>query len=668
MRVLAFALVTVSCLAPGSAYAQAVATTAGGASFEAMSLEDLLNVDLKVYSASKRAEDLSDTPAAIYAVTSDEIRRSGATSLPEALRVVPGLDVSRFNAWTWAISARGFSGQFNNKMLALMDGRELYSPLFGGVFWDAQDYLLADIEQIEVIRGPGGTLWGANAVNGVINVTTKSADKTQGLLATGLAGTEDRFRGAMRYGAKTGGLAWRAWGGYFVTDAGVIRSGARAPDAWDGGRGGVRVDWDLGAGSALMLSADGYANRMDAEVSQPIATAPFVSKVPATTHTSGADTIARYTKTFSDSSRLEVQGYYDHTSRIDPRGHEIRETGNVDVQQALRLGASDDLVAGVALRTTTQKWDDNPFVKLVPRGRTDLVASAFAQDELRLFDERLRLIAGSKFELNDYTGFEVQPTVRVSGKVAKTQTLWAAASRAVRTPARIESDAQVFYGIFPGPIYAYVKGNKDLKSVTLVALEAGWRAQVAGRASIDVALFDNQYSDVIAVNPANAETPVQQPDGSYKVLVPFTNERGGRVSGSEIAGQLVVNAQLTVSAQWTHIETKLSSYAQNNINDRPAAKDQANLRLYANITERVDYTFALYWSDTTGASRGVGAAITPARARMDMGLMARPWKNLEVTIFGQNLLDEHHPEIVNDFLFPTAEVERSFYGRVTTKF
>ena len=417
-----------------------------------------------------------------------------------------------------------------------------------------------------------------------------------------------------------------------------------------------------------MVEADASGNAMATELSIPIPDPPYIMRQPASARSSGANVLARWTEAISDSSHLQVQSYWDHTNRKDPRGNEVRDTADLDVQEALRLGEHDDLVAGAGVRSTTQTWKNNQFVQLDPLKKTDTFFNAYAQDELRLFRERLHLVVGSKFEHNPFTGFEIQPTGRVAWKISDTETFWAAISRAVRTPARIERDATVFYGVFPGPIYAYVRGRPNLHSTELVASEAGWRKQFLGRVSLDLAVFRNDYSSFLAVNPANAGTPTQNPDGSYRVEVPFSNERAGQVYGSELSGRWVVTPQLTAAGSWTHTETHLAALGVNNINERPAPKDQANFRLYASITESVDWTLAVYWSDTTGSPTGVGAAITPAWARMDTGLMIRPRKNIEVALWGQNLLDEHHAEITNDFLFRTTEVERSFYGRVTLRF
>ena len=404
-----------------------------------MSLEDLITY--QVYSVSKTKESLSQAPSAIQVITEDDIRRSGATSIPEALRLADNLTVAQRGAHEWVISARGFGTDLANKMLVMIDGRTVYTPLFSGVFWDRQNYLLSDIDHIEVISGPGGTLWGANAVNGVINIITKSAKDTQGVLVQQGFGTDPREYTAMRYGGKLGDdTSYRVYGTYFERANADYANNDDVNDSWQAGQGGFRTDTDVTPDDLLTLQGDYYRN---------------LEAVPTGRDavTNGSNLLSRWTHTVSDESKMSLQLYYDHTYLYDPvpafvigsttfapAGTLIDrlDTYDMDFQHRFRLDERNRIVWGIGFRHTRDTLTNSPSLGFYPDDLQSNLYSAFLQDEIMLLDN-LFLTLGSKVEHNSYTGFEYEPNVRLQLNITPHHTVWAAVSRAVRTPSRAET-------------------------------------------------------------------------------------------------------------------------------------------------------------------------------------------------------------------------------------
>src|SRR5882762_5609441 len=392
-----------------------------------LSIEQLMN--LEVTSVSKRPERLAQTASAIQVITQEDIRSSGASSLPEALRLASNLQVAQLDSRQWAISARGFNSTSANKLLVLIDGRTVYTPLFSGVLWDVQDVLLADVDRIEVISGPGATLWGANAVNGVINVITKDAKDTGGLLVTAGGGTEVRRLGSARYGGGLGAHArYRIYGKAFSRDSSLLPNGQDAADAWHMGQGGFRLDWDASASNRLGLQGDWY----DGRIAQPS---------PGHIAVSGGNVMAKWAHPISAKSDVTAQAYYDHTHRDIPGtfGEDL-DVYDVDLRHHAVLGARHDVVWGVGYRLINDHVTNTAALAFLPPHVARQWFTAFVQDEIPLRGEGLHLTLGTKIEHNDYTGFEIQPSGRVNWTFSPSHTLWAAISRAVRTPSRIRSE------------------------------------------------------------------------------------------------------------------------------------------------------------------------------------------------------------------------------------
>ncbi len=463
-----------------------------------LSLDQLMNIE--VMSVSRRPEHLFETPSAIQVITQDDIRRSGATSLPEALRLASNLQVAQVDARQWAISARGFNSTTANKLLVLIDGRTVYTPLFSGVFWDVQDVLLSDVDRIEVISGPGATLWGANAVNGVINVITKDAKETGGLLVTGGGGSELRGLGSARYGGGLGAHAnYRIYGKAFSRDATLLPNGQDTTDGWHMGQGGFRLDWEASAGDRLSLLSDWYGGR----IAQPS---------PGHIAVSGGNVIAKWAHPISAKSELTVQAYYDRTHRDIPGtfGEDL-DIYDIDVQHRAAVHARHNVVWGAGYRLMNDRVVNTAALAFLPPHVARQWFTAFAQDEIALASDRLHVTLGTKIEHNDYTGFEIQPSGRVNWTFSPSRTLWAAISRAVRTPSRIDRELYA-----PGQPPYYLAGGPDFRSENELAYELGYRHQ-QGALVLAFASFYSRYHGLRSleqVNPPNP-TPIVIANGQH---------------------------------------------------------------------------------------------------------------------------------------------------------
>ncbi len=415
----------------------------------AMSMEDLMN--MKVTSVSKRTQKVADAAAAIFVITQEDIRRSGATSIPEALRLAPGLEVARIDQNKWAIGSRGFNGRFDNKLLVLIDGRSVYTPLFSGVYWNIQDVLLEDIDRIEVIRGPGATLWGANAVDGGINIITKPAASTQSAIVKAGAGTEERGSGSVRYGGKMGDdTHYRIYGKYFDWGPSNYASGGTAHDAWDAIRGGFRADWTPAGSNSLTVQGDIYRSHYDETLTVPNLTGPnYSSTFPNDGEYSGGNILARWNHT-TEGGSMSLQAYYDNTTTVDHMLFEDHQNiFDIDFQDGFHAGNHQQFLWGLGYRSILDHNHSSFTVSLQPNQVNLNQFSAFVQDEISLVDNRLRLTLGTKLEHNTFTGFEVEPNARLLWNLSPKQSVWTAVSRAVRTPALTEHGLRLNSAVIP---------------------------------------------------------------------------------------------------------------------------------------------------------------------------------------------------------------------------
>ncbi|GAB4248509.1 TonB-dependent receptor plug domain-containing protein [Deferrisoma sp.] len=649
----------VSC--PPAAWAE------GGKGLAGLSLEELLSAE--VTTVSRRAELLSDAAAAVTVITAEDIRRSGVTSVPEALRLVPGVQVARIDANKWAVSARGFNGRFANKLLVLVDGRTVYTPLFSGVHWDAQDLLLEDIDRIEVIRGPGATLWGANAVNGVVNIVTRHAKDTQGTLVSVGGGNEEPGFLNLRQGFSSGSTFGRVWARAFGRDGSVDTEGREAHDAWQGLRGGWRLDGGMAGASTWTFEGEAYHERVQSRtralVGPDVPLAEFDEEDPVR----GAYVLARWNRWFSPTAQLSVQAYYDRTDRGSEVLGEVRDTWDLDLQHRFTLAGRHEIVWGLGARLTRDHLDGS-YAAEVPEGRrTDRLWSAFAQDEIDLVPGRLRLTLGSKFERNDYTGTEVQPNARALWVVAPRHRLWAAVSRAVRTPSRAEADIRFRMSRLaptpevPVPVEVHLVGNEEFGPETLTAYELGYRGAFGRTITADAAAYCHVYRDLRTVEPVGGPAP--GPEGVWVQEMTAGDRMRGTVYGAEVeAGwQPTPWWRLRLAYTWTVLRLTPQDGSRDRFSENAEGETPRNqVSLVSSWDLPAGWELDLWVRHVAGLPNLDVGAYTTA----DLRIGWQPTPGLVVSLVGQNLLDAAHPEFTPDILSTVpAEVERSVYARVT---
>jgi len=629
-----------------------------------LSLDDLMNVE--VTSVSKREQKLLEAPAAIYVLTTEDIHRSGATSIAEALRMVPGLQVAKISSNKWAITSRGSNSEFANKLLVLIDGRSVYTPLFAGVYWDVQDVLLEDIERIEVIRGPGAALWGANAVNGVINIITKNARDTQGGIITAGAGNQERGFGSIRYGGKIGtGAHYRVYAKYFDRDASLDEAGKDPADGWDVLRGGFRVDWDLSQSDSLTLQGDIYRGNIGQRLARTIGAAPFSESLDEKVRAEGGNVLARWSRMLSATSALSLQFYFDRTRSNEVLLGETRNTWDFDFQHNFAV-SRNEIVWGMGLRATSDNILSSFMIVVDPPSRTTSLFNLFVQDEITLVKNRLRLTVGSKFEHNAYIGFESQPSARLIWTPRKEHALWAAVSHANRTPSRVERDMRVNISVIPDMsgllTYFSLFGNREFRSEQLNSYELGYKFQPVGSVFLRVAMFLNDYNKLsrTLLGTPFFESAPQPPH----LVIPlrFDNAGASTTTGIEAAVDWSVAKRWKLAAAYTWFDqvsqTSASLGALGTLGDSP--RNQFNIRSFLN-----DCDAAVYYVDR------LPALAVPHYLRTDVRFGWRASESLEVSFTGQNLFDKSHLEFGGsqlDFGSNRIAVERSVFGKVIWRF
>ena len=657
------ALVPIYLLTVGAAPLRA-AEPPPGSELANLSLEDLMT--LEVTSASRKSQSLADTAAAIFVITQEDIRRSGVTNIPDALRMVPGVTVAQIDSSKWAVTARGFNGRFARKLLVLMDGRSVYTPLFSGVFWDVQETVLEDIERIEVIRGPGATVWGANAVNGVINIITRHAsDTTGGLIAAG-SGNHERGNVGARYGASLGEWgAIRVYGKYVNRAEQKTEDNRPADDGWDQARGGFRMDGRFGPNS-FTLHGDIYGGTERETFTLPDLTSPTFSGARSSdTKVGGGNILSRWTHSFTDDSEIALQLYYDKSLRDMPGFlNEKRHTVDVDLLHRFQWGKVQDIVWGFGYRFTEDRISGSPYLSFSPPNRSEKLFNAFLQDDITVIQDKLHLIIGSKFEHNDYTGFEVQPSGRLIWTPSEKVTLWSAVSRAVHTPSRGESDVTLQQSITPitiqtpagsqtVPLPIIIQGPGNLLAEELMAYEAGVRIQPGDRFTIDMTGFYNNYRRLVGVEtlPPSATQPY--------ILNMLRNNRKGETWGAELAADWRVFDPWRLAAAYSHITTS------NAAGFKPPAH-QVSLRSQLELTENVELDL---WGRFVDQSEDYLKSKLAGYVTLDVRLGWRPAKNLEVALVGRNLLHQRQQEFRPEFIqtLPSS-VGREVYGKITWTF
>lgn len=593
-----------------------------------MSLQELANIE--VTTVSKRPQPLANAAASVFVITSDDIRRSGAATLPEALRLAPNLQVARDNARNYAISARGGNGIFANKMLVLIDGRSVYTPLFAGIFWDAQDVVLEDVERIEVISGANTTVWGTNAVNGVINVITRKAGDTQGGLAVA-GGSNHEREGVLRYGGELpNGGHFRAYGKHVDVDDSELDSGFSADDGFRRNQAGFRADWNDADGE-VTLQGDAY----EGSLRQPGTRDIYIN---------GANLLSRFSKHLAEHSDVSLQAYIDHTTRDQPGAYDDHlTTFDIELKHAIQLAEVHDVVWGVGYRASFDRIDNDNNFAFLPQSKNLFRTNVFGQDEISLRPD-LRLTLGLRLSNNNYTGTEYLPNVRLGWNVTPNHLLWASASRAIRTPSRIDRD---FFAPANAP---FIKGGEDFDSEVAKTYEIGYRGQPLPSLSYSITAFYSEYDRLrtLTFNPA--------------ILgFEFDNQATGRTHGVETWGkwQVAENWRLAAGLVVQNVEVQPQAGSAIILPDNDP-NHYWQLRSSYDITPRHELDVML---------RGAGQLSQPhvdEYTTMDVRLGWKINRDLELALVGQNLIGHEHTEFNSQYdenLF-----DRRLYANLTWRF
>ncbi len=630
-----------------------------------MDISQLMQVKVSILGPS---ESVSQTPAAVSVVTQEDIKRSGAMNIPEALRLVPGMDVAQVDSSQWAVSARGFNDVFANKLLVMQDGRDLYTPLYSGVFWDVQGTMMEDIDRIEVVRGPGATLWGANAMNGVINVITKSAEDTQGLLASGGGGNQERGFADVRYGGAINSNAfYRVYGTYENHDANVMPDGSGANDSWQMARGGFRTDWNPTGDNLVTVQGDGYLGWLD-QVFWTLGPPPtFSTTNDEEMKVTGANVLGRWTHTVSDTSNFKLQAYYDYNERDAPDVFdETLHTFDLDFKHEFELGERNKFVWGLGYRLTIDREENNPTVSFEPDTETLNLYSGFAQDEIVLIKDRLSLTLGSKLEHNDYTGFEFEPGARVLWTPVEHQTFWASISRAVRTPSRAE-ESVILPQPLPGGGIALLTGTNSLQSEELIAYEIGYRTEPFSKLSLDLTAFYNDYTRLRSeqLMPYSGVGPPQ---------LYLANDLYGSTYGFEATATWRMTDWWQWQPSYTLLKSDLHERTVDNYADEASVaeiegsspENQFSIRSSMDLPHGVTFDTDLRYVDSLPAFNINSYFELDARIAWQIN------KNWEVSLVGQNLLHDQHaefgPSYVKTQLGQVTDIPRSVYLKLTCRF
>ena len=627
-----------------------------------LSLEQLGQIE--VTTASKVPVKASRTPAAIYVITQEDIRRSGATNIAEALRLAPGVEVARVDSNTWSIGVRGFESTLSRSVLVLIDGRSVYTPLFAGVYWQVQDTLLEDIERIEVIRGPGGTIWGANAVNGVINIITKRAQETHGTLVSTGGGNIDQGFVNFRYGAgNSKGLDYRVYGKVF-TRGPEFHPDHQQFDDWRMGQTGFRTDWDPHNHDRLTLQGDIYSGDAGQRVGITNYSPPSMTDVQQNAELSGGNLLGRWERELGSGSNMQLQTYYDRTNRKQPNFDESRDTFDIDFIHQLTLPGRQDFLWGLGARLSSGNASTVvPTVVFTPNHYTEKLYNAFIQDEIPIVGDQLSLTVGSKFLHNNYSGFEIEPTARLLWTPSSRQTVWGAVTRAVRTPSRIEEDLQITALLAANPpTFLRVIGNRKFSSESLIGYEAGYRSLVGPKFHVDFAFFYNNYDNLLSVEPGAPFSESTPPPPHTVIPFLFRNGLLGHTTGFEIAPDWTPTRtwRLRGSYSYLHIDLQKSGGSLDTSDSTQGSSPHHQVAIQSSL----DLPKKLEFDQTLRYVSALPAQLVGAYTTADVGFSWHVARSLDLSVVGQNLFQPHHPEFGGD-PGSLVGIERSAYIKLT---
>lgn len=597
-----------------------------------MSIEDLLKMN--VTSVTKVPEEIRKTSAAISVITSEDIRRSGATAVAEVLRWAAGVSVARNDANKWAISIRGFNGRAANKILVMIDGRSIYDPLFSGTLWETRDVFLDDVERIEVLRGPGGSTWGSNAMNGVINIITKDSKDTQGNLIVAGGGSEERAFSAVRNGGKiSDDTFYRVYGKYYNRDNAYLDTHA-SDDSYNG-QAGFRIDSKPDENNRAMLAGTIYNGDHDG-----------VEGIFNNVNGEGGSFQGKWEREVSRSSRISMNGYYDHIDAEAGLLEEKRDTGELNVQNENQIYDWFDLIASIQYRHTRDDIQNSERVSVDPLRRTDNLVSAGLTGKMELIKDKLDMRLGSKVEHNDYSDYEFQPDIGVSWLMDQDNTLWASVSKAVRIPSRLEND---FLITFPDPQTVLFRGNPSLDSEKLVSYQTGLRTTISKDLIAGISLFYNDYEDLIIAEGATIE-----------------NSAHGNTHGFELAGRLQATETWYLSAAYSLLQVDVDIDPGSSANTSEASLQEGNSpehQLFAssrlNLSDDWEFDCNLRYVDSLKDPQVDSYVVG------DVRLAYKIVKGLELAVVGQNIFERRHFEQGGS---NSSQVQQGVYGKLTWSF
>ncbi len=636
-------------------------------SLKELSLEQLGNIE--VTTATKTPAAVWKTPAAIYVITHEAIMRSGATSIPEALRLAPGVEVARIDSDKWSIGIRGFGSRLCRSVLVLIDGRTVYTTLLAGTYWEVQDTVMEDIDRIEVIRGPGGTIWGPNAVNGVVNVITKPASETQGSLVSVLGGNVEQGSVTLRQGGNRGTVNYRVYAKGF-NRAAQFHSDHREFDHWRAMQGGFRVDWLESQRDSFTLQGDIYDERAGESVVATTYAPPYSQVLDRNALLSGGNILGRWKRTFGEGKDIQLQIYYDRTNRYEPNFTDLRNTFDMDFLDRFRLADRQQITWGFGTR-----WSlgDNPVVvsglTFTPSPRTDHLYSAFLQDEISLVDQRLSLSLGTKLLDTNFTDPKFEPSVRLLYTPTEKQTLWAAFTHALRTPSDAEENFSLagFIGIAPTgmPFFARFNPNPTFRSEQLNGYELGYRRLLGSRLYLALSAFYNDYSSLFSEDITGPPFVESNPAPTHLLLpAEFGNGLLGETSGGEVAPEWQVTNFWRLRGSYSFLEMHIKK-APNSLDIGSGPGIEGSSPRHQLLTQSgfdlpkhfsVDLLYR-YVSALPGQS-------VPGYSSADVAVEWAPTPSFRLSVVGQNLLQPHHAEFGTD-PGTLVQIKRGAYGQIT---
>lgn len=623
-------------------------------------LEDLMNI--KIISVSKTEQKLSSTAAAAFVITQEDIRRSGVNNIPDLLRMVPGMDVAQIDSNSWAVSARGLNGRFSNELLVLVDGRTVYTPTFGGVFWDVLDVPLEDIDRIEVIRGPGGSVWGSNAVNGVINIITKKSEDTPGALVEAGGGSASQSFDTLQYGSRVKGTSFRAFEKYLNYGPSPSLTGQNGADGWHVLRGGFRTDTTLSSKDTLTFEGDVYSGR------EGITTT--FQEIGTQVNLSGGFLQGIWNRTYSPRSDMTLQVSYDQYERND-LVEEKRKTLDLSFQDHFRWSRRHDLTWGFEYRRSASNAPGSFFVSFVPSRVTTQLFSSFLQDEIAILPDRLYLTIGTKLEDNHYTGFAAMPSIRVAFAPSANRTIWAAISKVDRTPAETDTALRVNLGTQPSssgpPVLLRLTGNPFFQDEGSIIYEAGFRMGVAKHLTLDLSAYYGAYDHQQTTEPAAPFLENSPPQLVLPLI--YKNLMHGEIHGLEVSANWKPATRWTLSPGYAfeqiHMHPAPSSQDTTSAADAEGSSPvhSAQLRSSTVLWRNVNWDVSVYFVD-----RLVDLA-TPSYTRVDTQLSFPLGERGVLSLVGQNLVRDHHQEFTDTTgSVISTLVKRSVYAKLTWRF